>query len=156
MPYLNRISGASARKFGLSKGSFRCLTNTSIVSLASDNRCYYPANYAATATTTNYSCQQGPGCYSGGGFWGSDGAGAGCCSCASCPWPNCAGCFSVHCTCYDTGWNPLGNVGGSCYQPYYITTTCSSTSYSCPVNSGVVSLSGTTCVYPASYNATLV
>lgn len=155
MPYLNRIGGGSARKFGLSKGSFKCLTNASIVTLAADNRCYYPANYAATATTTTYSCQQGPGCYSGGGAWGSE-PNAGCCSCASCPYSNCVGCFSVYCTCYDPGWNPLGNVSGSCYQPYYITTTCSSTTYSCPVNSGIATLSGTTCVYPASYNATLV
>lgn len=153
MPYLNRISGASARKFGLSKGSFKCLTNTSIVTLGADNRCYYPANYSATATTTTYSCQQGPGCYSGG-----DNYSGSCCVCGSCCASPCAGCWYNGyggCTCYDTGWNPCG-VGASCYSAYYINTTCSSTSYSCPVNSGIATVSGTTCVYPATYNATLI
>ena len=155
MPYLNRIGSGSARKFGLSKGAFKCLVNGGITTLGADNRCYYPANYAATATTTSYSCQQGPGCYSGGGTWGSE-PNAGCCSCSGCPYANCVGCFGVSCNCYNSSWQYLGSTSGGCYQPYYITTTCSSTSYSCPVNSGIASLSGTTCVYPASYNATLV
>lgn len=149
MPYLNRIASGSARKFGLSKGSFRCLTHTSIVSLGSDNRCYYPANYAATATS--YSCQQGPACYSGGGIWGSDPSTWNppqCCSCAQ------SNCYGLSCQCYDSNWNPIGNSSGGCYAPYYINTTC--TSYSCPVNSSVATLSGTTCVYPASYNAALL
>lgn len=154
MPFLNRVAGGSARKFGLSKGSFRCLTHVGIATLnPADNRCYYPANYAATGTTSYYSCQQGPGCYSGG-----ESTGGGCCSCGGCCANPCAGCwYSGHggCTCYDTGWNPCG-VGASCYSPYYITATCSSTSYSCPTNSGIASLSGTTCVYPASYPASLV
>lgn len=152
MPYLNRIGGGSARKFGLSKGSFRCLTNTSIVTLAADNRCYYPANYNATATTTSYSCQQGPGCYSGGDQYGGS-----CCVCGGCCASPCAGCWfnGSGCTCYTPDWQPCG-TGASCYGAYYINTTCSSTSYSCPTNSGVATLSGTTCVYPASYNATLV
>jgi hypothetical protein len=29
------------------------------------------------------------------------------------------------------------------------------TTYSCPTHTGVATVSGTTCVYPASYNATL-
>lgn len=36
----------------------------------------------------------------------------------------------------------------------YPATANTSTSYSCPTNSSIVSLSGTTCVYPADYTAT--
>lgn len=151
MPFVSKIGGGSARKFGLTRRSifYTCNTHTAVVTLNNtDRRCYYPANYAATATNFSYSCQQGPGCYSGGGTWGSE-PNAGCC------WCNQGNCYGVSCTCYDANWNPIGNSGGGCYQPYYITTTCTGTNYSCPTNTGVATLSGTTCVYPASYNATV-
>ena len=151
MPYINRISGGSARKFGLTRRSsfYLCGTHTAIVTLNNtDKKCYYPASYNASSSQQ----QQGPGCYSGGGYWGSDGVGAGCCSCAGCPYAGCVGCFGVSCTCYNASWQYIGNVGGSCYQPYYITVTV----YSCPVNTGIATVSGSTCVYPAAYNATLV
>lgn len=155
MPYLNTIGGGSARKFGFTRRSqfYKCLADTSIVTLNINTlQCTYPPNYAATSFT--YSCQQ-TGCWSGGGIWGSE-PNAGCCGCEPCPFNNCVGCFSIYCTCYDPGWNPLGNVGQSpaCYQPYTITTTC--TGYSCPTNSPPATLSGTTCVYPPTYTATLV
>lgn len=153
MPFLNKVSGGSARKFGLSRRSqfYLCGVNTSIVTLNNaDKKCYYPASYAATATTSQQ--QQGPGCYSGGGFWGSS-PGAGCCSCSGCPYANCIGCFDVSCQCYSPSWVPLGNSSGSCYSPYYITVNV--TTYSCPVNTGIATVSGTTCVYPATYDATL-
>lgn len=57
MPFLNKISGGSARKFGLSKGSFKCITHFGVATLAADNRCYYPANYTATVSSYNYACQ---------------------------------------------------------------------------------------------------
>lgn len=149
MPFLNKVGGGSARKFGLSRRVqfYVCSTNTGITSLnPADNKCYYPANYGASSSQQ----QQGPACYSGGGTWGSN-PGAGCCSCSACPYANCAGCFDVSCQCYNTSWQPIGNSSGSCYQPYYINTTV----YSCPQNTSVATLSSTTCVYPATYNATL-
>lgn len=152
MPFVSKIGGGSARRFGLTRRStfFSCVNHPGVAVLNnSDKKCYYPANYAATATTTNQTV--GPGCYSGGGHWGSE-PNAGCCHCAGCPYANCVGCFSVHCQCYDYGWNPIGNVGGGCYAPYY--TTQQVTNYSCPQNTGVATLSGQTCVYPATYNAT--
>lgn len=152
MPFLNKVSGGSARRFGFSRrvAFYTCNTNTSLVTLNNaDKKCYYPSNYAATATTT----QQGPGCYSGGVQCGN--------SCVSCTgqaagcgvqcngW--CAGdCNS--CTGINFGGGNCGNQGWqSSYGAYYINVT----TYSCPTNSSVVSLSGTTCVYPAAYNATL-
>lgn len=152
MPFMNKIGGGSARRFGLSRRStfFTCNTHTAVVTLNNtDRRCYYPANYSATATTSQQ--QQGPACYSGGGVWGSS-PGAGCCSCSPCPYANCNGCYDTSCTCYDYGWNPIGNSSGSCYSPYYITVNV--TTYSCPTHTGIATVSGTTCVYPASYNAT--
>ena len=154
MPFLSKIGGGSARRFGLTKSAFKCLVNGGIVTLGPDNKCYYPANYPATATNFTYSCQV-LGCHSGGGYWGSEPE-AGCCSCAACPYENCVGCFSIYCQCYTPNWQPLGTTSGSCYAPYYATSTCTGTSYSCPVNTGVATVSGTTCVYPATYNATLV
>lgn len=154
MPFISKIGGGSARRFGLSRRVqfYFCSAHTNVVTLnPADNKCYYPANYAATATTAPQTV--GPGCYSGGGFWGSE-PNAGCCSCAGCPYDGCIGCFSVYCNCYNSSWQFLGNVGGSCYAPYY--TTQNVTTYSCPVNSGVATVSGTTCVYPATYNATLM
>jgi len=156
MPFISKIGGGSARKFGLTRRStfFTCNTHTAVVTLNNtDRRCYYPANYAATASNYSYSCQQGPGCYSGGGTWGTE-PNAGCCYCNACPFANCVGCFGTGCNCYNSGWQFLGNGSGGCYNPYYITTTCTGTNYSCPTNTGVATLSGTTCVYPASYNAT--
>lgn len=153
MPFLNKVSGGSARKFGLSRRVqfYLCSVHTNVVTLNnSDKKCYYPADYSATATTSQQ--QQGPDCYSGGGFWGSS-PGAGCCSCAGCPYEGCVGCFDVSCTCYNSSWQYIGNVGGSCYAPYYRTVNV--TTYSCPQNSGIATVSGTTCVYPATYNATL-
>lgn len=153
MPFMNKIGGGSARKFGLTRRSifYTCNTHSTVATLnTTDFRCYYPANYAATATTAPQ--QVGPGCYSGGTVWGSE-PNAGCCSCAGCPFEGCIGCFSVHCNCYNSSWQFLGNVGGSCYAAYY--TTQNVTTYSCPTHTGVATLSGTTCVYPASYNATL-
>lgn len=62
MPFLNKVSGGSARKFGLSRRSvfYTCNTNTAIVTLNnSDRKCYYPANYNATATQTGSYCPSG-------------------------------------------------------------------------------------------------
>jgi len=154
VPFMNKIGGGSARRFGLSRRSqfYSCVTHTAVTTLnPADNKCYYPANYAATGTTAPQ--QQGPGCYSGGGTWGSE-PNAGCCSCSGCPYSECIGCFGVSCYCYTSNWTFLGTVGGSCYAPYYITVNV--TTYSCPVNNGIATLSGTTCVYPATYNATLM
>jgi hypothetical protein len=154
MPFTNKIGGGSSRKFGLTRRStfWLCNTHSGIAVLNNaDKKCYYPANYAATATTTQ---QQVQGCHSGGGAWGSDpSTWSSCCSCSGCPYSNCIGCFSLGCQCYAPGWHPLGNTSGGCYAPYYITQNV--TSYSCPVNSSAASLSGTTCVYPATYNATM-
>lgn len=157
MPFLSRIGGGTARKFGFTKGSFKCLVNTGIVTLGPDNKCYYPANYAATGTPFTYPCTV-TACWSGGGWgWGTDpGLEGQCCYCAACPYENCLGCFGLSCTCYDPGYNPLGNTSGGCYAPYPAETTCEGISYSCPINTGVVTLSGTTCIYPATYDAVLV
>ena len=65
MPFLNKVSGGSARKFGLSRRSvfYTCNTNTAIVTLNNtDRKCYYPANYSATATPggfAGWSCPSG-------------------------------------------------------------------------------------------------
>jgi len=59
MPFLNRVSGGSARRFGFSRRSiiFTCNTHTAITTLNnSDKKCYYPANYAANPS---YSCPSG-------------------------------------------------------------------------------------------------
>jgi len=59
MPFLNKVSGGSARRFGFSRRSiiFTCNTNTGIVTLNNaDKKCYYPANYSANAS---YSCPSG-------------------------------------------------------------------------------------------------
>lgn len=151
MPFFNSIRSIGPLGAGrrVKLGGFKCLTHTNIVTFnPADNKCYYPANYSATATSSPY---QVLGCHQGGGQWGSN-PGAGCCSCSPCPYQNCAGCFDVSCTCYNYGWSPLGNSSSSCYQPYY--ATYYSTTYSCPVNTGIATVSGTTCVYPATYNAT--
>lgn len=149
MPFLNKVGSGSARKFGLSRRIqfYTCNTNTAIVTL-SGTTCTYPANYAATATTQ----QVGPGCYSGGFACGNSccsgyGQAAGC-SC-DCSW--CTGsCDS--CTGQNFGGGNCGNQGWlSCYGAYYVNQT----TYSCPTNTGIATLSGTTCVYPASYSATL-
>lgn len=152
MPFYNSIRSIGPLGAGrrVKLGGFKCLTHTNIVTFnPADNKCYYPASYAATATTTQQ--QQGPGCYSGGGAWGSS-PGAGCCSCSACPFQNCIGCFDVSCLCYSPSWVPLGNGGGGCYQPYFINVNV--TTYSCPVNTSIATVSGSTCVYPATYNAT--
>jgi hypothetical protein len=47
MPYINRISGGSARKFGLTRRSsfYLCGTHTAIVTLNNtDKKCYYHHN----------------------------------------------------------------------------------------------------------------
>ena len=150
MPFLNKRGSGSARRFGLSMRSvfYTCNTNTSIVTLTGTT-CVYPANYAATATTT----QQGPACYSGGAQCGNQcvsctGQAAGCgVQCNG--W--CSGSCSS-CTGIDFGGGNCGNQGWqSSYTAYYINVT----TYSCPTNTSAVTLSGTTCVYPATYNATL-
>lgn len=149
MPYMNRMSGGSARKFGFTRrvGFYSCNTHTGIVTRnVNDNKCYYPSNYAATGTTSQQ--QQGPGCYSGGDNYSGN-----CCTCGGCCASPCAGCWynGSGCTCYTPDWNPCG-TGASCYNAYYITVNV--TTYSCPVNTGIATVSGTTCVYPAAYNAT--
>lgn len=153
MPFLNKVSGGSARKFGLSRRSvfYTCNTHTGIVSLNNtDRKCYYPANYNATATTTSGTTQQGPGCYSGGDNYSGN-----CCTCGGCCASPCAGCWynGSGCTCYTPDWQPCG-TGASCYGAYYINVPYTNTTYSCPVNTGIATLSSTTCVYPAAYNAT--
>jgi len=153
MPFLNKVSGGSARKFGLSRRSafWLCNTHPGVATLNNgDKKCYYPANYNATATTSQQ--QQGPACYSGGGTWGSE-PNAGCCGCGGCPYEGCIGCFGVSCYCYTSNWTFLGTVGGWCYAPYYITVNV--TTYSCPQNPGIATVSGTSCVYPSTYNATM-
>lgn len=150
MPYMNRVSGGSARKFGFTRrvGFYSCNTHTSITTLNNtDKKCYYPSNYSATATTTQQ--QQGPGCYSGGDNYGGT-----CATCYGCCASPCAGCWysgGGGCTCYTPDWQPCG-VGAGTYGAYYINVNV--TTYSCPVNSGIATVSGTTCVYPAAYNAT--
>jgi len=157
MPYLNTIGGGSARKFGFTRRSqfYKCLSNTSIVTFNLNTlQCIYPPNYAATPFY--YQCVQ-TGCWSGGGVWGTDPITYQsnpilCCSCL----PNANGnpCFGLGCQCYSAGWIPDGTSSGGCYQAYPATVTC--TGYSCPTNSPPATLSGTTCVYPPTYSATLV
>jgi len=155
MPYLNTIGGGSARKFGFTRRTqfYKCLTDTSIVTLnLSTLQCLYPPNYAATPFQYQANVRA---CHNGGGPWGTDPSTFdSCCSCAPCPFPNCQGCFGLSCTCYDYSWNPIGNVSGGCYEPFYALVTL--TGYACPTNSPPAALSGTTCVYPATYSATLV
>lgn len=66
MPFLNKVSGGSARKFGLSRRStfYTCNTHTGIVTLNNtDRKCYYPANYSATqGGISHWSCSQGSNC----------------------------------------------------------------------------------------------
>jgi len=153
MPYLNTIGGGSARKFGFTRRSqfYKCLTDTSIVTLnLSTLQCTYPPNYAATSFT--YPCSVRA-CHSGGGPWGTDPSTNDlCCSCAN----NANGnpCFGLVCQCYTSGWVPDGNSSGGCYEPYFATVNC--TGYTCPTNSPPATVSGTTCVYPPTYSATLV
>lgn len=90
MPFLSKVGGGSARRFGFSRRSiiYTCNTNTSMVTFnPSDRKCYYPADYVATNNRTcpsggtlsgtncvypaNYgatgtSVNSGPGCWSGG------------------------------------------------------------------------------------------
>jgi len=148
MPFFNSIRsigpvGAGRR---VKAGFFKCLVNPGIVTLnPADNKCYYPADYAATATQTPY---QALGCWNGGDPYWSPGQ---CCSCSPGP-AGSIGCFGTGCQCYSSGWVFLGNSSSSCYSAYY--TTQYQTTYSCPVNSGIATVSGSNCVYPAAYNAT--
>ena len=137
MPFMNKIGGGSARRFGLSRRSvfYTCNTNTSLVTLnTTDRKCYYPSDYNATA----WSWQSGTSCYAGGANCSGwcIGAGQGCgCNCSN--W--CGPCDNANL--HRPEW-------GYAAAPTYTTT------YSCPTNSSVVTRSGTTCLYPAAYNAT--
>ena len=60
-----------------------------------------------------------------------------------------AGCYTTS-TVYDQCPSGGSPSGGYCYY----SCTGSTTTYSCPINTGVATLSGTTCVYPSNYAAT--
>ena len=153
MPFLNKVSGGSARKFGLSRRSvfYTCNTHSGVVTLNNtDRKCYYPANYNATAT---------PGSFTG---WACPG-GANCgTTCYSHPVAGCSCNGWCTCDCRQGCGGATGYCGGSgdCYcidrpaNQWSASAVYSPTTYSCPTNSGVATVSGTTCVYPAAYNAT--
>jgi len=139
--------------------SYSCPTNTSVVTLVGTT-CTYPASYAATANT----CNSGLGCWSG-GF--SDGAG-GCRSCGpynASYFPGDANCYyncgSNYAGCACGPGSPSGYVDPNtgtqdCFYSSFYSAQYSFnyTCYSCPVNPSIVSLSGSTCNYPANYAAT--
>lgn len=175
MPFLNKVSGGSGRKFGLSRRSvfYTCNTNTAIVTLNNtDRKCYYPASYVAavnytcngaTATLSGTTCNranyaatasQGPlsgwSCPSGGTACGS--------TCVGKPnsWCSCSGWCDCDC---NAGCGPYGGyTDGSgvsyCYgRPdwSYGASPVYSTNYSCPTGGTV---SGGTCINVPSYAAT--
>lgn len=141
--------------------SYSCPTNTSVVTLVGTT-CTYPSSYAATANT----CTSGAGCWAGGtlingvcGEWCPQGGAYSGGICIYDCGPGYGGGSVGPCECKQNGIN-TGNViggavqcyyGSSEYMPYSFSYTC----YSCPTNSSIVSLSGSNCVYPANYAATL-
>jgi len=163
MPFISKIGGGSARRFGLSRRStfFTCNTHTAVVTLNNtDRKCYYPASYPA-ATTTH------PGSFTG---WSCSGAAT--CG-TTCLWHPTAGCSCngwCTCDCTQGCGGATGYCGGSgdCYcidRPagsWSASANYSATTYShsCPTNSGIATTSAAsnqssgTCVYPATYNAT--
>ena len=135
MAILNKLGSGSGRRFGLSRRNvvYVCNTNPTIVTLSGTN-CVYPANYAATAWTWASGCS----CYAGGAN----------CSC----W--CIG-ADQGCGCNCSNWcGPCETANLHRPEWGYSAATTYTTTYSCPTNTSVVTRSGTTCVYPATYAAT--
>lgn len=153
MPFVSKIGGGSARRFGLSRRSvfYTCNTNTAIVTLnTTDRKCYYPSNYAATNNPTfgGWFCQ------SGGANCGTQCCGKGSpCNAGCCGW--CTGDCN-YCGGHNSGYTDGSGVTYCTSRPDYCYTaaTYNNNNYSCPTNGSIVSLSGSTCVYPAAYDAT--
>lgn len=135
MPFVNKLGGGSARRFGFTRRSvfYTCNTNTAIVTL-SGTTCNYPANYSATAWTW----QSGSYCPFGGA--------------------NCSGtCIGANqgCGCNCSNWcGPCDNANLHRPEWSYGAYPTYTTTYSCPTNTSVVTLVSTSCNYPSAYAAT--